>query len=195
MFYRIWRDFFKYLILFLFRTRILGIENMPKTGGVVIVSNHISNWDPLVVGSSVDRQVHFMAKESLFKVPIVGFLLRKWGMFPVRRGVGDRNAIRVAQKLLEQGNVLGLFPEGHRSKTGELGPFYPGAVSFALKGDAQVIPVVVMGPYKFFTPLHVRIGEPIDLSIYKKEKISSTTLEEAANHIRSQIQSLLISKP
>lgn len=174
-----------------FRIQIDGLEHIPPTGPVVLVSNHVSNWDPLLLGIVSPRQIHFMAKDALFRIPVIGSIMRAWGMFPVKRGAADRNAIRTAIQLLEENRVLGIFPEGHRSRTGELGPFLPGAVSIALKGNAAVVPFAITGPYRLFRTVRVRIGPAVDLESYRSARISSAVLDEASNVIRNRIASLL----
>lgn len=95
---------------------IRGAENLPATGGVLLVANHVSYWDPVSIICAFRRQVFFMAKSELFKIPLVGYAVRSSGAFPVHRDVTDRNAVRTALRLLQAGEVVGIFPEGTRSK-------------------------------------------------------------------------------
>src|SRR5699024_7827435 len=101
---------------FINRVEILGAENVPKQNGLLICSNHLSNLDPFLIGIACPRDIHYMAKESLFRIPLVKSLLPIVHAFPVRRGLGDRQAIRSGLKILESGKVMGLFPEGRRMK-------------------------------------------------------------------------------
>ncbi len=123
----------------------IGRENIPKTGGVIICPNHVSHVDPPAVGVGIRRQVHFMAKEELFKVPVLGYCIRKVGAFPVRRGTADRKAIKRAMDLLDEGKVVCLFPEGTRSLDGKLQEPELGVGLIALKNGAPVVPVAVIG--------------------------------------------------
>ncbi|MDB5083122.1 MAG: 1-acyl-sn-glycerol-3-phosphate acyltransferase [Bacilli bacterium] len=191
--YFFFQKLFRIYFRLFYRFQVEGAEHVPQTGPVVIACNHISNYDPLSLGSAVDRQIHYMAKEKLFRIWGIAALVRSWGAFPVKRGAVDRGAIRMAMQILAEGRVLGIFPEGHRSKTGKLGPAYPGVVSFALRGTAAVIPVAVIGPYRLFRPVRVRIGTPIDLSDYIGVKTTSVVLEDAANVIMSAIEQLILS--
>jgi len=137
---------------------------------VVIVSNHLSDLDPLIVGSAVKRRVGFMAKQELFEVPGVRWWVSACGAFPVRRGEPDRQALRTAMHLLEGGGVLVMFPEGTRGTTRELRPPEPGAALLALRTGATVLPVAVIGSDEVMprgshrlrrATVRVRIGEPI----------------------------------
>lgn len=172
----------------LYRIKVTGVENFPKEGGVLLCTNHIDNLDPPVVGITCPRTVHFMAKEELFHVPILKSILPKVQAFPVKRGMSDREAFRTALKLLRSGKVVGMFPEGTRSKTGELGKGLAGAGFFALKGEADVMPCAIIGPYKRFKRLQVVYGKPIDMTPYRERKASA---EEVTEVIMREIQTLL----
>ncbi|MEA3319010.1 MAG: lysophospholipid acyltransferase family protein [Bacillota bacterium] len=172
----------------LYRIKVVGSENIPKEGSVLICSNHIDNLDPPVVGITSPRTVHFMAKEEIFHVPILKTILPKLHAFPVKRGMSDREALRKALKVLKEGHVLGLFPEGTRSKTGELGKGLAGAGFFALRSEATVVPCAIIGPYKKFQPLKVVYGEPIDFTQHRLEKISA---EEATLLVMDSIKELI----
>ncbi|WP_223703482.1 lysophospholipid acyltransferase family protein [Sutcliffiella deserti] len=172
----------------IFRIKVIGAENMPNNGPVLLCSNHIDNLDPPVVGITAPRTVHFMAKEEVFKVPILKTILPKIHAFPVKRGMSDREALRSALKVLKEGNVLGLFPEGTRSKSGELQKGLAGAGFFALRSDAVVIPCAIIGPYKPFKSLKVVYGKPINFEEHRNNKISA---EEATLIIMNSIKELL----
>ncbi|MEH7437236.1 lysophospholipid acyltransferase family protein [Neobacillus drentensis] len=171
-----------------YRIEAIGVENFPKEGGVLLCSNHIHNFDPLVVGIMAPRPVHYMAKEEIFRVPVLGNVVRKCNAFPVKRGFGDREALRSGLKVLKEGNVFGLFPEGTRSKTGELGKGLSGAGFFALRSEAFVLPCAVIGPYKSFSKLKVVYGKPIDMSEMRAAKASA---DEVTKFIMSEIQKLI----
>ena len=115
MFYYLVRGLVKFVLLFL-GLKFEGIHNLPKKGAVIIVANHVSAWDPLLVAVGSPRPVHFMAKAELYQNQILARLLNALNAFPVKRGQADRNAIRKALKLLESGKVLGIFPEGTRKR-------------------------------------------------------------------------------
>jgi 1-acyl-sn-glycerol-3-phosphate acyltransferase len=171
-----------------YRIKVEGLENFPRDGGVFLCTNHISNYDPPVVGITAPRKVFFMAKAELFKVPILKDLLMNFGTFPVNRGGSDREALRTGLKILKEGNVLGFFPEGTRSKDGELGKGLPGAGFFALRSNAAVVPCAIIGPYKPFKTLRVVYGKPINMDEYREKKI---TTEEMSGIIMGEIGKLL----
>lgn len=173
----------------LYRIKVIGREKFPKEGGVLLCTNHIDNLDPPVVGITCPRTVHFMAKEELFTKPVLKTVLPKVQAFPVKRGMSDREAFRTTIKLLRGEKVVGLFPEGTRSKTGELGKGLAGAGFFALKGgDAKVVPCAIIGPYKPFSRLKVVYGDPIDMTPYRERKASA---EEVTEVIMAEIAKLI----
>lgn len=171
-----------------YRIKVIGKENFPKEGGVLLCANHIDNLDPPVVGITCPRPVRFMAKEELFQAPILKTLLPNLNAFPVKRGMSDRQALRKALANLKEGNVVGLFPEGTRSKDGQLQEGLAGAGFFALRGDAVVMPCAIIGPYKPLRPLKVVYGKPIDMTTYREEKANA---EEVTAVIMAEIKKLL----
>jgi 1-acyl-sn-glycerol-3-phosphate acyltransferase len=136
--------FIVWVYLKLFRSfEVKGQEYMPAYGPVILVANHVSNLDPPAVGVACPRRVHFMAKHELFINPVSGWFLRALGAFPVKRNTPDRAAFKQALNILKKGLVLGMFPEGTRNKSGELGPAQQGAAVLALRTQAILIPVGV----------------------------------------------------
>ncbi|WP_282140644.1 lysophospholipid acyltransferase family protein [Cytobacillus oceanisediminis] len=172
----------------IYRFEVIGKENFPAEGGVLLCSNHIDNLDPPVVGINAPRPVYFMAKEELFNVPVLGKILPDLNAFPVKRGMSDREALRKGLGILKEGNVLGLFPEGTRSKTGQLGRGLAGAGFFALRSEANVVPCAIIGPYKAFSRLKVVYGKPIDMKELRERKASA---EETTELIMSEIRKLI----
>ncbi|QKX52424.1 1-acyl-sn-glycerol-3-phosphate acyltransferase [Planococcus glaciei] len=172
----------------LYRFEVLGTEHFPKEGGVLLCSNHINALDPPVVGMTAPRTVHFMAKEELFKLPVLGPILPKVNAFPVKRGMSDREALRTALKVLKSGEVVGLFPEGTRSTDGILKKGLSGAGFFALRGNADVVPCAIIGPYKMFRKVRVVYGKPILMDPYRERRASA---EEVTEVIMSSIQEIL----
>lgn len=172
----------------LYRIEAIGLEDFPKEGGVLLCSNHISNFDPIVVGINAPKPVYFMAKEELFKLPFLGKIVHMCNAFPVKRGFSDRGALRTGLNVLKDGHTLGLFPEGHRSKTGELGKGLAGAGFFALRSEAWVVPCAVIGPYKALRKLKVVFGRPIDMTQLRKTKASADQVTEL---IMSEIHKLI----
>lgn len=173
-----------FILRFFYRWTINGAENLPGDGGVIIVSNHASFFDPVIVGCSVKRKVCFMAKQELFRIPLFGPFIRAVGAYPVRRGVADKAAFDASFRLLQAGNVVGLFPEGTRFKDGQIHPLRNGAAVLALRGDYPLVPFVIRNSNQLklfrFPKIVVEIGEafalPEDpLAKSEKEKVQNAT--------------------
>lgn len=193
MLYPFLRNVFRAMLWFFWRWRVEGLNNFPASGPVVVVSNHASLWDPIAVACALPRQVHFMAKEELFQYPLLGNILNRVGTFPVKRGQPDRTAIRRSLELLENNRVLGLFPEGTRSRTGELQKPHPGAAMIALKARAAVVPVACVGTVglwkKIFKPsaVVVKISPPTYYDEYCEQKLSAKCLETVSQDMMNRV--------
>lgn len=163
MLYRISRDICLFLIQIVFRLKIEGKENIPNASGFIMVANHRTFLDPIIIVKALRQQVHYMAKAELFSKGITNWFFRGVGAFPVERGKGDTGAIAWAENLLHEGRVLGMFPEGTRSKDGV--PLRPksGAAMIAMQTGADVLPCAVCfeGALKFRSTITVRYGKPI----------------------------------
>ncbi len=163
MLYKLGWLLFRFLFCVFRRWEVRGLENFPVAGPVVVAANHVSYLDPIVLGCALPRQVFFMAKKELFRYPLLGPLLRRLGAFPVDRERADRQAVRKALEILKEGRVLGIFPEGRRSRTGEILPPYAGAAYFAARAGVPVCPVALEGTTKLFGKLRVTVGAPFFL--------------------------------
>ena len=124
---------------------VKGSENVPRSGAVIVASNHISFWDPPLVGSAVPREMHFLAKEELFSSPVLGPLIRSVNAIPIRRGAADLSGLSRAIEVLKRGGALLLFPEGSRMRDGELHPARPGLGLMAVQADARIVPCYISG--------------------------------------------------
>jgi 1-acyl-sn-glycerol-3-phosphate acyltransferase len=133
------------LMRLVFGLRSLGTEHVPAEGPVLLVANHVSVLDPPLIGGASPRQLSFLAKAELFRVPLLGGLIRRLGARPVRREGPDAGALKTALGVLKSGGALLVFPEGTRGAEGALGPAKPGAGMLAVRGGAPVIPVYVSG--------------------------------------------------
>lgn len=125
--------------------KVSGAEYIPKTGAFILVANHASYFDPPLVGTAVrHRLIHFMAKEELFRNPLMNWFLRLVHTFPVRRGRIDSEAVRESFRVLRNGEVLGIFPEGTSKSQGLLGKFHEGFASIAIKAGVPVLPAAIV---------------------------------------------------
>jgi 1-acyl-sn-glycerol-3-phosphate acyltransferase len=183
MLYVIFRSLLNAIYAVLFRLEPKGLHNIPSSGAVILASNHISNFDPPTIGVKVERQVLFMAKEELFRIPVFGSLITSFGAFPVKRGGVSKEAIKSAITFLKEGKMLAIFPEGSRSNTGAA---KKGAAMIALRGGGLIVPVAIVGSYKPFRKMYVCYGEPIDLAA-RMEGFEGDQLERATEIIMEGI--------
>lgn len=190
MFYRAVRQVFTWIFQLFYRWDVTGREHIPPQGACILCANHISWWDPPLVGSLTKRLVRFMAKEELFSIPVFGKFLPMVHAFPVKRESADRRAIKTALDTLKDGGVLGIFPEGTRSRTDELLPPQAGVGLIAVKSEAPVVPIAIIGPYRLFRPLRIRIGAPITFPEYYGVKNKAEHLEDVAAKIMQEISRL-----
>lgn len=160
------------LVRFIFRVHGHNVDNEPGDGEgqYIIVSNHISNLDPILICSILKKQQpHYMAKKSLFKIPLLRGIIKAMGAFPVNRGGADVNAIKHAIKLLEDGKCVGIFPQGHRyqgvdPKTTDV---KTGAAMLACKTESQILPCFIKTKKRkisFLTRVDIIVGKPISFS-------------------------------
>jgi 1-acyl-sn-glycerol-3-phosphate acyltransferase len=167
-------------------------DRIPRKGAVIIACNHISNWDPILVGLGCRREVSFVAKEELFRNPFLGALIRAYNAVPVRRGLLDRRGLKLALGVLEKQRVLLVFPEGSRSKTGDLGDAQAGVGFLAAVSRAPVVPACITGSQTLLRalarkcPVRVAFGH----AIAPCEARSSEAYRELADRIMGEIRCL-----
>ena len=196
--YRVGRVLFGMLFHTLWPLKVWGVEQVPKQGSAIVISNHLSMIDPFVVGYAANRRVNFMAKEEPFRTPLVGWFIRKLGAFPVDRARRDPASLRTALTVLKSDELLGMFPEGTRSTSGAMLEFRTGALRLASKTHAPIVPVAVINteralpPKKFIRParIGVRFGPAFELpELYDNPK-DPEVMERAAEIVRAAIQAL-----
>lgn len=177
-----------------YRIRVEGRENIPKEGPVLLCSNHVAMKDPVMLGTATRRQAFYMAKEELFRNRFIGGLLRMLGAFPVKRGTGGADALEEAYTLLGENAVVGVFIEGHRSKTGELQKPKTGAALLAYRTKAPVVPVcITAGNGKVPAPFQrtlIKFGKPIPPEKLSIPDESSMQLRRASRTIMGEITAL-----
>jgi 1-acyl-sn-glycerol-3-phosphate acyltransferase len=188
-----------------FRWRVYNPENVPPRGPVILASNHASFIDPPLVGSALHRPVNYLARESLFRFPILGAILRSWNAVPVDREGGGAAGLRAILDRLLNGGVILLFPEGTRTKDGELQTARSGIGLTVIKSDAPVVPVRVFGTFEAFSrnhkfprphPIAVKYGKLIDFSALRAEAKTCSKprlkqiYQQVADRIMSEIAAL-----
>lgn len=187
-----------------YRIHITGRDKIPAEGPVLLCSNHMAMKDPVVLGLSSKRQVFYMAKEELFRNKFFSGLIRTLGAFPVKRGSGGTDALEEAYHILGENGVVGIFIEGHRSKTGQLQKPKTGAAMIAYRTGAKVVPVCITAEdgriCKAFHKTLVRFGEPMELSIpddssMQLRRASRTIMEEITRLRKETLEELGIPEP
>ncbi|MBU1863397.1 MAG: (d)CMP kinase, partial [Candidatus Omnitrophica bacterium] len=148
-FYAVMKNIFLLLCKLFFSFKMEGRDNIPAQGGFIIASNHVSFLDPIVVGMNCPRQLHYLARTTLFsRFPFIGWLLHLVNAHPIKRGSADREALTLAEKLIKEGKGVVFFPEGTRSKDGTIGKPKSGIGFIACRTSAPVIPTCVRGTYE-----------------------------------------------
>jgi 1-acyl-sn-glycerol-3-phosphate acyltransferase len=154
--------------LLIYRVRAIGVKNVPKSGPLLLAPNHFSQMDHFFVGLYLRRQIRFMAKSQMFGPPVLTYIYKHGGVFPVRRGQHDEEAFKTAFAILDQGGMLLVYAEGGRSRSDQLGEPKPGIGRIALESGVPVVPVAVHGSAKVrrwkrfrFPKVTVQFGEPI----------------------------------
>jgi len=179
-----------------FRVSHLHREYVPDKGAVLIAASHRSFLDPPMVGITCKRPVHYMARHDLFKVPIIGPAIKNLNAYPVKRGTVDRGALEKTWSLLEEGEAVLIFPEGTRSKDGELQKPFAGIGMLVHKAKIPVVPCYLAGTYETFSrkmkfpypgKVIVMYGKPLDFSNYYTQPGSREIYEKIAEEIMAAI--------
>lgn len=196
MVYRILRLLAWCLLKLWNRLEINGLEHVPSQGKLIIVANHVSVLDPIVLGASVPRQIYFMAKEELFRIPILNGLITYLGAFPVNRSKTDFQAVKNSLKVLNNQEALGIFPQGGTRKEATRIEFRPGTAAIALKSKSPVLPVAILGTkslahFLLFGKLKVNIGPVITWPEHHQGKLEDEDINRLTNEMEQAVESLL----
>ena len=184
-FYRVVRNTAWFLCKIIFPTKVIGAENVPEDGPVLLCSNHISMIDPVLIAVSFKRQITYMAKKELFGTKFTNWFFRNLGMVPVDRGASDIAAMRICLDVLKEGGLLGIFPQGHRYKQDESRELQNGAALMALRSRVKVVPVHISAPLKAFRRTTVRFGEVFDFA--DVVRVNAQAIEAATGRITEGI--------
>jgi len=155
---------------FLFKGHLIGRANIPQKDSFIMVSNHGSLLDPPLLGHALGRNISFMAKAELFKIPFLGFVIKACGAYPVKRGMVDKNTIKTACEKLSNNNCIGIFIDGTRQKNGRVNKPKQGAALLAFKNQKLLLPVAIVNSHRlirfkfcipFFSKIIIKVGEPL----------------------------------
>ena len=202
MFYSIAHSILRVIAIIYIRLQAISVENIPEEGGVILAPNHPSDLDSFILGIAINRQLHTMGKEELFKKRFAGYIFRKLNAFPVKRGEVDREAVRTAIKILKEGNVIDMYPEGTVSLDGSLQEAKQGTAFIALQAEAAVVPVAIIGSFnvmskgqRFPRPHKVilKFGKPLYFDEYYGKPYDKETLKIITDKIMDEIKTLLTS--
>ena len=194
--WRLIRGAVRLIVAIMLDVHVVGRQNVPETGPLIIASNHLSWIDVPLIPAFLKRKVVYMAKEETFQGKM-GWLVRFFGAFPVKRGEADRQSLRTAEEQLKAGRILGIFPEGTRSRIHKLGQAHAGMGMIALRSNAPVVPVAIYGSEKAFKKFRPRImltfGEPMILTP-KGKKITREDIDDSTEQVMLRIASMLPSE-
>lgn len=181
MLYGIGRVVFTIYFALFYRIKTIGRENIPSSGPVLLCANHPTALDMFLIAANVPRRrVHFMAKAELFRNRFIGWIIRRLGSFPVSRGTGDVGSVKTVYRLLEKGEIVGVFPEGTRTKKKDPNRRKGGIALFALHSGAPILPVAIKGDFKPFRKVELIFGKPYKVvsstgntgdKVYPKEEL------------------------
>lgn len=186
--------FLKYLakiIMFpLFPYKVIGREYLKTKGPLIMICNHISLLDPIVLGMITPRQIFFIAKSEWFQRKFTRWLFTKVQAFPVNRHANDISAIKKSLKVLKDGNILGIFPEGTRSLTGEIQPFERGIGLLAIQSKAMILPIRYKRDFKLFRRQTIVVGKPFKLEDFNSETITKEKINQATEIFEKAMKAL-----
>jgi len=189
---------FRVMYAVYFRWKVFHPERVPRTGPVILASNHSSFLDPMLVGAGLPRQINYLARENLFRFPLLGWVLHRWQVVPVNREGGGAKGLKAILDRLLAGGAIILFPEGTRSHDGNLQPARSGVGLTVIKSTAPVVPVRVFGTFEAFNrrmsfprprPVAVKYGEQMRFESLRAEaqKCSKERLKEIYQEVADQI--------
>lgn len=190
MFYTVARAIVAFVYSLFMPMAIIGRDNVPKEGGMILALNHRSNNDVVVGAVACPRPLNFMAKKELFKNKFLGWIFTHLNAFPLDREGNDLKAIKTALSRLKEGKVLGIFPEGTRVRNGEDVSAKAGVSMLAIRAKVPVVPGVIVGDYKPFRKVYIVFGEPITLEKYYDTKQSSEDLLAVSAEILDKIKKM-----
>jgi len=181
---------------FVFKGHLIGRDNIPQKDSFIMVSNHGSLLDPPLLGHALGRNISFMAKAELFKIPFLGFVIKACGAYPVKRGIADKNTIKTACKKLSNNNSIGIFIDGTRQKNGRVNKTKQGAALLAFKNQKLLLPVAIVNShrlirFKFCIPLFSKILIKVGKPVQPPQSLSRDDLNSVTMHLQDKINNLI----
>ena len=175
-----------------FRVEVVNAGNIPEEGPALVCATHNNMLDMFLLGYKLKRWIYWMAKEELFKNPITGYIYRKLGAFPIKRGKGDIGSIKTAYRHFEAGNIVGIFPQGTRVKANNRKntSIKPGAALLAVNAGVKIIPANITGTYRLFGKIRVIFGQPYMIVPEEGQKPTGDELKEISKGIMEKIYAL-----
>ena len=196
--YQLVSKFFVFPIYkFVFKGNLIGRENIPQKDSFIMVSNHGSLFDPPFLGHALGRNISFMAKAELFKIPFLGFIIKACGAYPVKRGIVDKNTIKIACKKLLNNNSIGIFIDGTRQKNGRVNKPKQGAALLAFKNQKLLLPVAIINShrlirFRFFIPIFTKIIIKVGKPVAPPKSATKEDLILVTNHLQDNINNMLL---
>ncbi len=199
MIYKIAKVLATIVLKLFFGFEVIGKENIPKRAPYLVAANHVSYLDPIVVGIALPHKIHFMAKKELFKSRFFSWFLSQLGVFPVNREGLDISSIKQSISILRNGGVLGIFPEGTRSRDGKFKGANRGVIGIAIKGKVPILPMGIIGTYETWPPgkklpkfskIILKIGKPIELAEFFDQS-GKINYEKGIEILTQRIEELL----
>jgi len=181
---------------FVFKGHLIGRDNIPQKDSFIMVSNHGSLLDPPLLGHALGCNISFMAKAELFKIPFLGFLIKACGAYPVKRGIADKNTIKIACEKLSNDNSIGIFIDGTRQKNGRVNKPKQGAALLAFKNQKLLLPVAIVNShrlirFKFFIPLFSKIVIKVGKPVQPPQSSSRDDLNSVTIYLQDKINNLI----
>lgn len=188
-FYKFVISTFKLFSKIFFKYEVIGANNIPNEGNLIVASNHKSNLDPIFIAASIEnRTVAAVGKKELFNFKPLAYILTKLNVIPINRDNPDISTIKNILKSIKNGYVLGIFPEGTRIKESGFGEAKAGLSMFAIKGKAMVVPISIISNYKLFNKVTIYIDKPISFEDYYREKLNTKDYERLSQNVLEVIK-------
>ena len=189
-FYNVVTGVLKAFSCIFFKFKVIGIENIPEEGSIILAANHRSNLDPIFLAASMhkNRVITAVAKKELFKIKPLGYILNKINVIPVDRDNPTASTIKNILKVLRSDGCIGIFPEGTRNKDIGFLEAKAGVGMFAVKGKALVVPISIISTYKIFNRVTLYIDKPISFEEYYKEKLISEDYQRLSQNVLEVIK-------